>query len=122
MTRRIQAKVGQALALVTMLRGADGEPLTSGAGAEASLKRDYDDFEALIDPSVQVVTPPQGTVDDPDPRWNPGTDGEDGFNTILTISAGTLDAVGPYFAAVNVSGAIDSWEIIVGSGVSEAEE
>ena len=97
---------GDTAILLCMLRDTDGTPLVSGDGTlSVVMKQDFSPFGtvALTGVSASLLAAPEGTVADPDPRWVPGVDGEDGFNVVVTIPGSHFSAVGTYIVTAKVT-------------------
>ena len=106
--------------LLMMMRSNAGIPLTNSNTDTVTVKlsKDFTPFEAVTISGLTAakVTPVKGTTGNPDPRWNPGVDGKDGFNLEVVIPRENFATAGTYFVSVSWAGDAQSFRVHVGSG------
>lgn len=106
--------------LLMMMRTNGGVPYGAAFAGTVTVKmnKDFSPFNAVALASVTNAKyePPKGTVALPDPRWNPGVDGKDGFNLEVVIPKANFSGPGTYFVSVSWGDDAQAFRVHVGSG------
>lgn len=111
-----KARVGQLVGLIGQIRDENGVLLTDLTNASVTAWRDFSDFgEVAINNNITAFDPPLGTVADPDPRWSPGLEGNDGFNVQVDMA---FPEVGKYKVLLEKGPYMALWWVHVGSGAA----
>jgi hypothetical protein len=103
-----------------MMRTNAGVPISAAFGGTVTVKmnKDFSSFDAVVLSGVTTAKyePAKGTTSLPDPRWNPGVDGKDGFNLEVVIPKANFTAPGTYFVSVSWGDDAQAFRVHVGSG------